>query len=418
MLRAKILSPLGRRPIVRLWSALAFSAIGDQLYVVALGWVAVDLLGPAAGYLSAARAAVILTSVLLGGGLADGWSRRWSMIGADLTRAAALLILVGVWIAGHGPTATLLGLSVVVLAVGEAVFEPALQTLLPLLVPDRRLLVAVNGLFDATDRLARLLGPGLIALAGTLIPVVHFFSLDAASFLVSGLAVASLRSIAEPREAPATGRSLAFRHSLRRGLGALRAQPLLSYALDIKSVTNGVWYAIFFLVLPLAISRGGFAASGGAELGAYGLIIACYGISNLAANLVVGSRPLSERPGRLVFTGVLVTGIGIALMALACGAPLPPAWRLPALAAAACLSGFGGPLQDITLATLRQTLIAPEEIAAATRVLLAAASAGVLLAMLAAPALVGLLGAVPVMALGGAIYVLCAAAAWLRPALR
>jgi DHA3 family macrolide efflux protein-like MFS transporter len=170
-------------------------------------------------------------------------------------------------------------------------------------------------------------------------------------------------------------------------------------------------------VLPLAMSRGGFAAPG-AELSAYGLIIACYGTSNLAANLVVGSRPLPERPGPLVLTGVLVTGTGIALMALACAAPLPPHWHLAALAAAACLSGFGGPLQDITLATLRQTLIASEEIAAATRVQLVATSAGVLLAMLVAPTLVGFLDTVPVMALGGTIYILCAAAGWMRPALR
>ena len=35
---------------------LVFSALGDQLYIVALGWVAIGVFGPAAGYLGAARA--------------------------------------------------------------------------------------------------------------------------------------------------------------------------------------------------------------------------------------------------------------------------------------------------------------------------------------------------------------------------
>jgi MFS transporter, DHA3 family, macrolide efflux protein len=414
MAATHILSPLRRPTVARLWSALAFSALGDQLYAVALGFVAVDLLGPAAGYLSAARPAVILLAACLGGGLADRLRLRWSMIGADLARAGVLLILVVAWVqGGHRPSVLLLALAVVVLAIGESVFEPALQAFIPALVFERRLLVATNGLFDATDRLARLLGPGLIALAGSLVPIVHFFSLDALSFLVSGVAIASVRGVDEPRAARPRS---SVHDNPTGGLGAIRRQPLLSYALDIKSLTNGVWYVVFFLVVPLAILSEHIAKPGGAALAAYGLVIASYGVSNLAANLVVGSLALPPRPARRVLAGVLITGSGIVLMAAMCAAPLPQGLRLWALAAASCVSGFGGPLQDITLATLRQTLIPAGEIAAATRVMLIATFAGTLIAMLAAPMLVETLGPVSIMAIGGAIYIACAAYGWLRSA--
>jgi hypothetical protein len=101
-------------------------------------------------------------------------------------------------------------------------------------------------------------------------------------------------------------------------------------------------------------------------------------------------------------------------MAIMCAAPLPQGLRLWALAMASFVSGFGGPLQDITLATLRQTLIPANEIAAATRVMLFATSAGTLAAMLVAPLLVYALGPVTVMALGGLTYVGCATFGRLR----
>jgi DHA3 family macrolide efflux protein-like MFS transporter len=51
-----LLRPLAIGRVRLLWGALTLSAMGDQLYAVALVWVAVGVLGPAAGYLSALQA--------------------------------------------------------------------------------------------------------------------------------------------------------------------------------------------------------------------------------------------------------------------------------------------------------------------------------------------------------------------------
>src|SRR4051812_21827036 len=135
----RILAPLRRRSVALVWSALAFSALGDQLNLVVLTWVAVDTLGPRAGYLSAAKAAIILVAALVGGTFADGWDRRRTMVGADLCRCFILFVLVAAWLLRGRPDPWLLTATVVVLATAEAFFVPALQSIMPALVEHPRL---------------------------------------------------------------------------------------------------------------------------------------------------------------------------------------------------------------------------------------------------------------------------------------
>ena len=79
------------------------------------------------------------------------------------------------------------------LAALRMVFTPALQSTMPVLVRDRDALQAINGLFDATYRLARLIGPMLAAVLNSLLPVIHFLSVTALGFVLSGLAVWAVR---------------------------------------------------------------------------------------------------------------------------------------------------------------------------------------------------------------------------------
>src|SRR5581483_5103878 len=65
------------------------------------------------------------------------------------------------------PGAAGLASIVILLGCGQAVFRPALQSLLPMLVAETKILPAANALFDATERIARLLGPGLVGALGS-----------------------------------------------------------------------------------------------------------------------------------------------------------------------------------------------------------------------------------------------------------
>jgi len=90
----RILQPLRDGAVAALWGGLATAAIGDQLYTVALSWIAVAVFGTAAGYLAALQAIVVLLTALLCGSWADRQKHRPVMIAADLARAAVLMLVV------------------------------------------------------------------------------------------------------------------------------------------------------------------------------------------------------------------------------------------------------------------------------------------------------------------------------------
>ena len=398
-----------------LWGGLSLSAIGDQLYAVALTWIAVAVLGANAGYLSALQALVVLLAVLGLGRWADRWDHRRSMIGADLVRAGFLCVVVVAWLVAGGPQAGWLVAAVVVLALGQAVFQPAMQVVLPGVVPEVRLLPAANALLDATERSARLLGPGLVGMFAGLVPVVHFLTLDALSFTISAAALSLIgrfRPAVERAEAP-LGREPIW-SAIVRGAVAMRGHPLLGFVLTFKAPAIGTWYAVFYLGLPVMIEQRGVQGPGGSGLGAYGLVISAYGLTNLLSTLVVGGRPLPVRPQFQMFAGNVITGVGIALMGLA--AWLPQAWVLPGFAAAAAFGAIGGPMGDIPIAVLRQTRLEAADRAPAMRAYMAAGSLGMLVALLLAPGAMAAFGSVAAVVGCGALLVCVGLAGLVRHA--
>jgi MFS family permease len=393
-----VLRPLRRPALALMWGGLATSALGDQLFLVALTWVAVQVLGRDAGYLTAVQPATALAVALLAGHWADRVAHRALMIAADLGRAAVLCFMVVVWLAAGLPPAWLLVLAVLALAAGQTLFRPALQAALPGLVGDPAMLPAANGLFETTERIARLLGPGLVALLAAVVPLVHYVSIDVGTFLVSAGAIALTMRL---RRLPhAVHRSAGVLDSMARGFRALRSHRVLGFALCTIGPGAGVWYAILFLAVPLLLAR---RPHGG--LAEYGAVLASYGLTNILGALVVGGMRLPRRPGWLIFGGDMVLGAGLGSMGLV-ALLLPPGWLVPGLCAAAGFASLGGPMHDIPVAVLRQTRLPPTDQAAAMRALLAAMSLSTLLAMAAAPALFGAAGVAPSVAGGGVLIVL------------
>jgi MFS transporter, DHA3 family, macrolide efflux protein len=404
----RILQPLRSRSVALLWAGMSLSAVGDQLYAVALTWIAVGVLGSNAGYLSALQAFIGVVAVLFIGIWADRWERLRSMITADLASAAVLLGVVAAAVS-HGPGVTGLVCAIVVLALGQAVFRPALQSVLPALVAEMRLLPAANGLLDATGRIARLLGPGLVALLVSAVPVIHFLTIDAFTFLASAAALSLIRR--HHRAALPASHQIARDSVWRgvvRGYRATARHSLLGFYLAVSGPLNGVWYAVFYLCLPLMIAGTGVGASGGQTgLGAYGLILSAYGCGNLAATVILGGRTVPARPQFQMLAGNLLTGGGI--LALATASFLPAEWRLAGFAGASVVAAMGGPMQDIPTAVMRQTRIAALDRAAAMRAYMAACAFGILVAMLVTPVAIGVFGITRVIAGCGAVY-LCVAA--------
>ena len=400
----RIFQPLKGAPMALLWGGLSFSAVGDQLYAVALTWIAVGVLGSNAGYLSALQAFIGLLAVLFIGVWADRWEQLRGMIAADLAAAAVLSCVVAAALTSGRPGVTGMVCAIVVLACGQAVFRPALQSVLPSVVDDTRMLPAANGLLDATQRIARLFGPGLVALLVSAVPVIHFLTIDAFTFLISAVALSLIRRrrIALPQPVRTVRETMWS--GIVRGYRATSGHKLLSYYLTVSGPLNGAWYAVFYLCLPLMIAH---AASGHSGIGSYGLILSAYGCGNLAATVVFGGRTLSARPQFLMLAGNILYGCGTLLLAAANS--LPEEWRLAGFAAASVITATGGPMQDIPTAVLRQTRLAPPNRAGAMRAYMAMCGAGVLVAMLLTPTAIAIFGIARVIVVCGIVY-LCVAA--------
>ncbi len=395
-----ILHPLARRSVALLWGGLALSAVGDQLFNVVLGWLAVSIFGTNAGLIPAIQAAVMLATALLVGRVADSIAHRAAMISADLLRAAVLGLTVALWLALGQPPAWMLVACVLALAIGNAFFRPALMALVPSLASTAEL-PATNALIDTTERIARLLGPGLIGMLGAALALVHFVTMDVATFLISATAVALLPR--GPAVEPRVGRQSLW-ESLARGFVAVRRDPLLSLVLSVSGIINGAWYTAYFIGLPLMLVQGGVAGG----IGAFGTVISAYGVTNLITTLIVGSRQVSTRPGRMIFGGNLFLGNGMVLLGMA-GWVLPTHSLLMGFVGAALLSAIGGPMQDITVATLRQTVLKRSDIAAGTRAFVVVNQAGLLLALLASPLLFDVIGVAQTVVLCGvSVLVVCA----------
>ena len=95
-------------------------------------------------------------------------------------------------------------------------------------------------------------------------------------------------------------------------------------------------------------------------------------------------------------------GFGICGLAVIEAVGLPQTALLPSYAAIAAFCAIGGPMQDIPVAVLMQTVLPRQDIQAATRAFIAVNQGGLLLGLAIAPALLVLLPLSVVIGLCGA----------------
>lgn len=331
----------------RLWASQVFSAVGDQLYLVAVAWLAVEAVGSRGGLVVAAGSASAVVCALIGGVYADWWDRRKTMVAADVLR---VLAVITVPIAAHFGWVSVwhLGAVAVVVAGLDSLFDPALRASLPVLAGDVRTLRAANGLMDATRRLARIVGPGLAGVLATTLPVAHFFTLDALSFVVSGAAILSLGSRFRWKPAwgdgaadDARGSARGLLAGVREAFGAVKESKTLAWSFAVTGLAGGAFSAVIVVGAALLASK-----EFGGSVGAYGLIVGAYGAGNVLSNLVVGSLPV-RRPLTFLFLGKMVVGTGFVALSAA-----PALW---VAVAAAAVAAVGGPMGDLVLLTMIQT---------------------------------------------------------------
>jgi predicted MFS family arabinose efflux permease len=324
-----VLKPLSQRSISLLWTGQVLAATGSEFYMVAVVWIAADFIGSDAGYVSALQSGALLLGSLFGGIVTDRWRHSTTMITADLLRAALLLILplAGILHLMSLPLLVVLAGSIALLT---ATFDPSLQATLPTIAVDAEVRHATNGLFDATRRMARILGPSLIALVNGFLPKTQFFTVTAATFIFSALAVwlAVAKLPMASRRRDFSGMA-AVVDGVLGGWRAARGHAAILYGLFTNLMGNVAWAMGILLGMILHLRE-----TSADPLTDYSLMMTAYGVGNLTTNLILGSvKP--RRPVVWIIAAKLIFGAGVFLLPLMHGR----IW----LMIVACFAAINGP---------------------------------------------------------------------------
>ncbi len=368
-----VLKPLGQRSISLLWAGQVLAATGSEFYMVAVVWIAADFIGSDAGYVSALQSGVLLFGSLFGGIVTDRWRHSVTMIAADLVRAALLLMLS---LAGllHLMSLPLLMTLAGCIALLTSAFDPSLQATLPAIAVDPEVRHATNGLFDATRRMARILGPSLIALVNGFLPKSQFFTVTAATFLLSALAVwlAVAKLPAAPRRRDFSGMA-AVLDGVLGGWRAARGHAAILYGMFTNLMGNIAWAMGILLGMILHLRE-----TSADPLTDYSLMMTAYGVGNLTTNLILSSvKP--RRPVVWIIAAKLIFGSGVFLLPLM----HDRIW----LMIVACFAAINGPFENLAMLHLMQARSEPHRLAQVYRLLMCAIFTGLLIAYLMSPSL-------------------------------
>lgn len=267
------------RDFRQLWAGDALGQLGAQLALLALPVYAVQTLHATElemGYLTAAETIAFPAIGLLVGAWVDRMNKRRTLIVADLVRAAALAVVVGTGVTGHGSIPLLLAVAVV-MSCATVFFDVAHQSYVPGLVGLERISEG-NSKLQATQSVAIAVGPGL---GGQLLRVVTAPALVGATvvtYLASALFVARIR---HDETLPARAPDRSLRREIGEGLRFVIGQPLLRRIVACTGVANlfgsvtGALMVIYALrVLGLEEAGLGAVLSAGAVGGVVGAIVA------------------------------------------------------------------------------------------------------------------------------------------------
>lgn len=210
-----------------------------------------------------------------------------------------------------------------IFGVVDALFYPAISTITPMLVAERRL-PAANALMQGSQQLSGLVGP---ALAGLLVAAVQTgpaFAIDAVSFTVAALALVLIRGGRRAATAHVEGSAESVLQTIGSGLRYAWSDPAIRTLVILTTALN------FAFTGPISVGLAWLADNrfeGGSA--AFGIILSAFGAGALLGAVVAGSVHRVPRLGLVVLgIGVLLGG-GLALIGIAPSVPVVLAISAP-----------------------------------------------------------------------------------------
>ncbi|MEU5085826.1 MFS transporter [Streptomyces sp. NPDC021356] len=299
--------PAHRDPNVLRWlGGYASSAIGDNVYYIALSWAAVQSGTPAQAGLVTAASALPRALLMLGGGVvADRYGPRRVVLSSTAARSA-LVLTAAVLLLVTSPGLWALGAVAVLFGVVDAVFLPAAGAL-PARITDRSQLARVQGMRGLATRLANVLGGPLggigVALGGT----AGAFGLAA---LLVGMSLPLLLTVrvGRPADGDRAGRR-AVLGELRDGLRHIRQDPVLRPLVLAIALSDLGFVGPMNLGLTLLAQQRHWGSSG------MGWVLAGFGTGAGAASLLLTWRGRVPRAAVVTAVANLLSAVAVAALA-------------------------------------------------------------------------------------------------------
>ena len=341
------------RDFRRLWAGQTVSVFGSQVTELALPLAAVLTLNATAfqmGLLAAAGMAPWIAFALLVGVWVDrSLRRRLILVSADLGRAA---ILLSVPVAAAFHVLSLDQLFVVAFAAGclTLAFNVAWGSYLNVLVP-REQLVDGNAKLMGSYATAQIAGPSLAGALVQAFTAPFAILVDALSFLVSALALRSIRSPEPERRLEQRG---SLRHDLVSGLRFVRDDPLQRAIAGSAATLNFFGLAIYAVLVLYAVRELHLSSL------LIGLAFAAGAVGALVGTQIAPRLTRRFGAGRTILLATIGFPPALAIVPLA--SPGQPAWlAVTILAVAEAVGGIAVMVFDVNTAALRQA-VTPEHL--------------------------------------------------------
>uniref|UniRef100_A0A7V3RDZ1 MFS transporter n=1 Tax=Mesoaciditoga lauensis TaxID=1495039 RepID=A0A7V3RDZ1_9BACT len=302
---------LFNKDFVLLWAGQIVSSMGNSIqYIAVMWWIMNHFSNKESGIVMGLMFTFsVIPMAIIGpfaGVLNDRMSRKSIVILSDFLRG--LLIL---WMAYLAYTNTLTALLIYLISalmgIGGAFFNPAIQSTIPNMVPDKHLTRA-NSLYQTGMQFTQIIGPAIGGLLVGFFGPFFVFMLNGFSFIVS----AGTEIFINFRQNIANGENRnSFFTDFKEGFKFLYNQKLLFWAMIIVSVLN---FAFSPLDILIAKQIKEIYHLGALELG--------YTVSAFAIGMMVGSVFLSLIPEikvkhNFIIIGAIISGTLFAIFGFA-----------------------------------------------------------------------------------------------------
>ncbi|MFH8486284.1 MFS transporter [Streptomyces longisporoflavus] len=293
--------------VLRWLGAYSASAVGDNVFYLALSWAVVRSGSPTQAGLVMAVSAVPRALLMLGGGVvADRFGPRRVVIGSDAVRCLAVFAVAGLLLV-TSPGLWLLAALGFVFGTVDALFMPAVGAL-PARITGRHQLARVQGMRGLVIRLANVVGAPLGGLGVALGGSAAAFGIAGLLFAASLPLLLSIRIGKLPAEERARGGRTAW-SELGDGLRYIRRHRVLAPLMVVVALADLGFVGPLNIGLTLLAAERGWGASG------MGLVLAGFGAGAGGSAILLTVRGWLPRAGLLLCVTGTVGAVGIGAVA-------------------------------------------------------------------------------------------------------